>query len=181
MLGGADGSVRLREAALDIVGGEHGRAAPRLAARRSCGCPGRPARRAMRPAQPRLPAAAPAPAGRLQLDEVPHAIAGQAQSLFEAGKLPGQRRQLVADRGHPRLALRDLAGDGAAADEPAAVVPRVKVAGAELAAHETLAGDRLALVAQLFQGLALDVSRRAAGPRRRGRRGGRFALRRPAG
>ena len=94
----------------------------------------------------------------LQLDEAPHAVAGQAQPLFQAGKLPGQRSQLIADGGQPRLALRDLAGDGAAADEPAAVVPRVEVAGAELAAHETLAGDRLALVAQLFESLALDVT-----------------------
>ena len=94
----------------------------------------------------------------LQVDEVPHPVAGQAQPLLQARNLPGQAGQLIPDGGEPRLALRDLPGDGAAADEPATVMPRVEVAAAELAAHEALAGDSLAVVAQRFQCLALDVT-----------------------
>ena len=158
LLGGADVPIGLRQAALNIVGGHTG------ALRLGLQCGDRASvqsgqlgaqcgQRSLGFRQPRQFRQA-----VLQLDEVPHAVAGQAQPLFETGKLSGQRRQLGADRGQPHLALRDLAGDGAAADEPAAVVPRVKVAGAELAAHETLASCRLALITQFFEGLALNVT-----------------------
>jgi len=61
----------------------------------------------------------------LQLDETADVVAGEPQALLQACQLSCQLCQLFTDGGQPLLSLLDLAGDGAGANEPAAVMLRV--------------------------------------------------------